>query len=119
MPLYMDTHKHVADLTAEGVEGAHQAYLATQEKYGVDYEQYWNNKGEGVVYCLVEAPDREAAVCRPARSARSGGRRHRRGSRRPLRHNEAELRRRGGPRPCPCTRYVRPGTISHGWVRLG
>jgi hypothetical protein len=41
MPLYMDTHRNVADLTREAVEGAHQADLATQEQYGVDYEQYW------------------------------------------------------------------------------
>ena len=39
MPLYMDTHRNVDGLTAEAVIGAHQADLATQEKYGVDYKQ--------------------------------------------------------------------------------
>ena len=43
MPLYMDTHRNVADLTREAVEGAHQADLATQEQYGVDDKQYWYN----------------------------------------------------------------------------
>ena len=62
MPLYMDTHKNVKDLSAEAVAGAHKADLATQEKYGVDYRQYWYNEAEGSVYCLVEAPDAEAAV---------------------------------------------------------
>ncbi len=37
MPLYMDTHRNVGGLTAEAVIGAHQADLATHEKYGVDY----------------------------------------------------------------------------------
>ncbi len=62
MPLYMDTHRNVADLTREAVEGAHQADLATQEQYGVDYKQYWYNEAEGAVYCLVEAPNAEAAI---------------------------------------------------------
>ena len=61
MPLYMDTHKNVQDLSTEAVVGAHKADLATQEKYGVDYKQYWYNEAEGSVYCLVEAPSAEAA----------------------------------------------------------
>ena len=61
MPLYMDTHKDVKDLSTEAVVGAHKADLATQEKYGVDYKQYWYNEAEGSVYCLVEAPSAEAA----------------------------------------------------------
>ena len=62
MPLYMDTHKNVTDLSTEAVAGAHMADLATQEKYGVDYKQYWYNEAEGAVYCLVEAPNAEAAI---------------------------------------------------------
>ena len=62
MPLFMDTHHAVAGLTAEAVAGAHQADLASQEKYGVDYKQYWFNEQTGDVYCLVEAPNAEAAA---------------------------------------------------------
>ena len=62
MPLFMDTHKNVDGLTAEAVTGAHKADLATQKKYGVDYKQYWYNESEGAVYCLVEAPNAEAAA---------------------------------------------------------
>ena len=62
MPLFMDTHHAVDGLTAEAVAGAHQADLATQEKYGVDYKQYWFNEKTGDVYCLVEAPNAEAAA---------------------------------------------------------
>ena len=62
MPLFMDVHHHVEGLTAEAVAGAHQADLAIQEKYGVRYLQYWFDEGSGKVFCLVEAPNKEAAI---------------------------------------------------------
>ena len=62
MPLFMDIHHHVEGLTADAVAGAHQADLKTQEKYGVKYLRYWFDEGTGKVFCLVEAPTREAAV---------------------------------------------------------
>jgi len=62
MPLFMDTHHAVEGLTAQAVADAHQADLATQGKYGVDYKQYWFNETTGDVYCLVEAPDAETAA---------------------------------------------------------
>jgi hypothetical protein len=61
MPLYMDTHKHVEGLTAEAVAGAHQKDLEVQGKHGVNYLKYWYNEREGEVFCLVEAPSKEAA----------------------------------------------------------
>ena len=61
MPLYMDTHMHVDGLTAQAVADAHKRDLETQEKYGVTYHKYWYNEAEGRVYCLVEAPSKEAA----------------------------------------------------------
>lgn len=62
MPLYMDIHKHVEGLTAEAVKGAHEADLATQEQFNVRYLQYWFDEGTGKVFCLVEAPNAEAAA---------------------------------------------------------
>jgi hypothetical protein len=62
MALFMDTYRNVEGLTAEAVAGAHQADLATQEKHGVDYKQYWFDEAKGAVYCLVEAPDADAAA---------------------------------------------------------
>ena len=62
MPLFMDIHHHVEGLTADAVAGAHQADLETQEKYGVKYLRYWFDEGTGKVFCLVEAPSREAAI---------------------------------------------------------
>ena len=61
MPLYMDVHQHVPGLTGEAVAGAHQRDLEVQEKYGVNYLKYWYDEGSGRVFCLVEAPNKEAA----------------------------------------------------------
>ncbi len=61
MALYMDIHKHVKGLTAEAVAEAHRKDLKVQEKHGVKYLQYWYNEGEGTVFCLCEAPNKEAA----------------------------------------------------------
>ena len=61
MPLYMDHHKHVDGLTAEAVAGAHAQDLKVQEQYGVKYLKYWFNEDDGTVFCLVEAPNKEAA----------------------------------------------------------
>ena len=62
MSLYMDSHKNVTDLTAEAVAGAHQKVLEVQGKHGVNYLKYWFNEAEGTVFCLVDAPNREAAI---------------------------------------------------------
>jgi hypothetical protein len=61
MPLYIDTHEKIDGLTAEAVAGAHAMDLATQEKHGANYLRYWFNEGTGRVYCLVDAPSKEAA----------------------------------------------------------
>ena len=62
MPLYMDTHKNMDGLTAETVAGAHQKDLEVQGKHGVNYQSYWFNVDEGTVFCLVDAPSKEAAT---------------------------------------------------------
>jgi hypothetical protein len=62
MPLYMDIHHHVEGLTAQAVAGAHEKDLEVQKKYGVKYLKYWFDEGTGKVFCLVEAPNREAAA---------------------------------------------------------
>ena len=61
MPLYMDIHQHIEGLTADAVAGAHEADLQTQAKYGVKYLRYWFDETSGKVFCLVEAPNKEAA----------------------------------------------------------
>ena len=62
MPLFIDTHKHIEGLTAEAAAHAHAADIQTQEKYGVKYLRYWVDENAGKVFCLVEAPNKEAAM---------------------------------------------------------
>ncbi len=63
MPLFMDVHESLPEgAGAADVAGAHQADLATQEKYGVSYLRYWVDEANGKVFCLVEAPDADAAI---------------------------------------------------------
>jgi len=61
MPLYMDIHKDIDGLTTEAVAGAHEKDLEVQQKYGVKYLKYWFNEADGTVFCLVQAPSKEAA----------------------------------------------------------
>jgi hypothetical protein len=61
MPLYMDIHKRVDGATPATVADAHFKDLQTQEKYGVRYKKYWLDEASGTIFCLVEAPSKEAA----------------------------------------------------------
>jgi hypothetical protein len=36
--------------------------LEVQDKHGVEYLKYWFDEGSGAVFCLVNAPSREAAM---------------------------------------------------------
>ncbi len=60
--LYMDIHKNLSGLTVEAVAAAHKKDLEVQGKYGVNYLKYWYDEGTGTVFCLVEAPSKEAAA---------------------------------------------------------
>ena len=62
MPLYMDVHHAIDGLTPEHAHLAHQKDLEVQHKYGVHYLRYWYDEGTGKVFCLVEAPSKEAAA---------------------------------------------------------
>jgi hypothetical protein len=61
MPLFMDHHRGVEGLTAQAVAEAHRKDLEIQEHYGVKYHRYWYNEQSGEVFCLAEAPNKEAA----------------------------------------------------------
>jgi hypothetical protein len=61
MSLFMDVH-NLEDVTLDAVAGAHQADLATQGRFDVDYLRYWVDEAQGKVFCLVEAPSAEAAA---------------------------------------------------------
>ncbi len=59
MPLFLDIHNKIKGLTAAA---AHRQDLEVQHKYGVKYLRYWFDEGTGKVFCLIEAPNKEAAV---------------------------------------------------------
>jgi hypothetical protein len=61
MPRYMDVHHEIKGLTGEAVAGAHQKDLEVQGKHGVNYLKYWYDEDSGKVFCLVDAPSKEAA----------------------------------------------------------
>jgi len=61
MPLYIDVHDKVDGLTGDAVAGAHEKDLEVQGKHGVNYLKYWYDEGTGKVFCLVDAPSKEAA----------------------------------------------------------
>src|SRR5256885_15443321 len=63
MPLYIDIHNLPEGTTAEDVAKAHAKDMETQRKYGVEYSKYWVNEKTGKVFCLVHAPNAEAAEC--------------------------------------------------------
>jgi hypothetical protein len=62
MPLFLDIHHRIEGLTGDAAADAHQKDLQVQHKHGVRYLRYWYDEGTGKVFCLVEAPDKEAAA---------------------------------------------------------
>jgi class 3 adenylate cyclase len=56
----MDRHDDM-DITPEELAGAHELDLAVQAKHGVQYLSYWFDPEAKSVFCLVDAPNREAA----------------------------------------------------------
>jgi hypothetical protein len=62
MPLFMDVHNQLPDgTTFADVVGAHAEDLKIQDEYGVRYLNYWVDASAGRVFCLVQAPDADAA----------------------------------------------------------
>jgi hypothetical protein len=61
MPLYMDVHNLDGPVTLDDVAKAHAADVEIQGEHGVNYLRYWVDEGKGKIWCLVDAPDPEAA----------------------------------------------------------
>ena len=62
MPIFMDVHENLGDVTEEDIKGAHQRDLEIQDEYGVSFLTYWFNSPDGQAFCLVDAPTKEAAI---------------------------------------------------------
>jgi hypothetical protein len=61
MALFMDAHTIEGGVSATDVAAAHAADVATQGAHGVEYLRYWVDEAAGKIFCLVDAPDAEAA----------------------------------------------------------
>jgi hypothetical protein len=57
----MDVHNVEGGVSATDVAGAHMKDLQEQAAHDVDYKQYWVDEKAGKIFCLVEAPNPEAA----------------------------------------------------------
>jgi hypothetical protein len=62
MPLFIDMHNVEGGVPAAEVAKAHEADVAAQGAFGVNYQRYWVDEEAGKIFCLVEAPDAEAAI---------------------------------------------------------
>jgi len=61
--LFLDIHHLGAGkVTAKDVAGAHQKDLAVQDKFGVNFINYWVNEKDGTVLCLSQAKDSAAVI---------------------------------------------------------
>jgi hypothetical protein len=49
-------------VTPEILAALHKQDLAVQDQYGVRYIKYWFDAATGRVFCLSDAPSREAAL---------------------------------------------------------
>ena len=61
MPIYMDVHI-VPGVKAKNVAEAHRQDLLHQEEYGCNCMTYWIDEARETVFCLIEAPTKEAVV---------------------------------------------------------
>jgi len=61
MPKFMDVHQ-MPGVTKAAVAEAHLKDLKIQAKHGVKFTSYWLDEGQGKVFCLSEAPNRQAAM---------------------------------------------------------
>ena len=60
MALFMDIHKNVGHIDKDKIDEAHKKDLAVQGKHGVDITEFWHSEKDGAVFCLAEAPSKEA-----------------------------------------------------------
>ena len=61
MSLYMDVHTMDGPIAVDDVAKAHSADLQTQDEFGVKYLRYWVSEADRKIFCLVDAPDVDAA----------------------------------------------------------
>jgi len=58
----MDLHKGIFGVTRDEMKQMHQADLNVQDTYGVKIHKFWVNEEAGTVFCLIDAPSKEACA---------------------------------------------------------
>ena len=61
MALFMDVHHMDGTVSLDDVAKAHAADLDKQGDHDVQYLRYWVDEAHGKIFCLVDAPNAEAA----------------------------------------------------------
>ena len=61
MPIYMDVH-NVPGVNAKDVAEAHRLDLFHQDDYNCKCMTYWIDESRESVFCLIEAPNKEAVI---------------------------------------------------------
>ena len=62
MPMFMDLHNVPAEITPKDVALAHLQDVDLQWKHNVRYLRYWFDQERGKLFCLADAPNKEAAI---------------------------------------------------------
>jgi hypothetical protein len=58
----MDIHTIDGEVALDDVAKAHAADLQVQETHDVHYLKYWVDEANGKIFCLVDAPNADAAT---------------------------------------------------------
>ena len=62
MPEFMDVHHGMEGITPQALMEAHQADLDIQDDENVNFKHAWGDPESGMVFCLSEAPNKEAVM---------------------------------------------------------
>jgi Protein of unknown function (DUF4242) len=62
MPEFMDVHHNMKGITPEDLLKAHQADLDVQDQENANFKQAWGDPETGIVFCLSEAPSKDAVM---------------------------------------------------------
>jgi hypothetical protein len=62
MPEYMDVHRNMKGITPEQLMETHQKDLEVQNQENANFKQAWGDPETGIVFCLSDAPSKEAVM---------------------------------------------------------
>jgi hypothetical protein len=62
MPEFMDVHRNMKGITPEDLLKAHQADIDLQDQENADFKRASGDPETGIVFCLSEAPSKEAVM---------------------------------------------------------